>query len=355
VGKAHAGPLDRDQGGHTEQEAMAVNADLMRMLNDLGLAGGYVFEWTDEWFKFTWNTVEFELPGGRRQLWRNPLTNEENFGLIAMDAGPEAPAVIDGDPTDWEDNGSQVIFESRRAVREVRAVKDETFLYLKIEFRKRGVWKRAPVALGFDVVPGGNRRLPSGAGRDPDADYSVLVESDDARALVRASLDPIAVLSGAVHGYVPVRMRDLRPGSGRWNLQRQLINRPYTMPTTGVTLPTELFDVGLLERGTSDPSDPEFNARVIWEGAGRVLELRLPYQMIGFSDPSSRRALVPHVDGRITTRRVARVGITVGIRSGRVERTKGYSWDRWNAVSWHERPKAGIQGFADAVADVLTN
>jgi hypothetical protein len=32
----------------------------------------------------------------RRQLWHNPLTNEENFGLVATDPGDEEVVVIDG-------------------------------------------------------------------------------------------------------------------------------------------------------------------------------------------------------------------------------------------------------------------
>ena len=41
-----------------------------------------------------WHT---ELPADRRQLWQNPLTNEANFGLLAMDPGVDGPpVVIDG-------------------------------------------------------------------------------------------------------------------------------------------------------------------------------------------------------------------------------------------------------------------
>ncbi len=45
LGAAHVGPLGRDQGDHTEQEAMATNADLMRMLEDKGVSGAFVFSW----------------------------------------------------------------------------------------------------------------------------------------------------------------------------------------------------------------------------------------------------------------------------------------------------------------------
>ena len=54
IGLAHTGPLGRDQGNHSEQEQMAIDAQLLRMIHHLGFSGAFVFEWADEWFKFTW-------------------------------------------------------------------------------------------------------------------------------------------------------------------------------------------------------------------------------------------------------------------------------------------------------------
>src|SRR3546814_10912814 len=84
LGNAHWGPRGRDQGGHSEQEAMQIDAGLMHLIHDQGLSGAFVFSWTDEWFKRTWNTMESQDPE-RRQVWHDPLTNEQWFGVIATD------------------------------------------------------------------------------------------------------------------------------------------------------------------------------------------------------------------------------------------------------------------------------
>jgi hypothetical protein len=119
LGVAHFGPLGRDQGNHSEHEALRMVGDMLRDIEEEGYAGGIVFEWIDEWFKFTWNTVDLELPADRRQLWRNDLTNEEFFGLVAADPGSEPAVVLDGEDDEWGTNGSQVIAESGGPVREV--------------------------------------------------------------------------------------------------------------------------------------------------------------------------------------------------------------------------------------------
>ena len=351
IGLAHQGPLGRDQGGHSEQEAMRIDADLLRTIHDQGCAGGFVFEWTDEWFKFTWNTIDYELPSDRRQLWLNPWTNEEHFGLVATDPGKTDVVTVGGDGGEWLTNGSQVILESRGPLREVRAVKDEGYLYLHLVLRDPDFWKTHAVTIGFDVLPGASGGLPDLGGRYPAADYAVVLgPGTNGRALVRASNDQYVILYGKVRRYFGYDAAALAEGSGVWDPQRLITNRPLTIPSTGEKLPVESDAVGELRYGTSDPDDPAFDSRTIW-AAGDVLELRLPWEMIGFSDPSSLQALRVGLDGTLTTVPVDRVGIAVATGSS-LSVTRGYSWDPWQRATWHERLKAGLGAFAEAVHDV---
>jgi len=154
MASAHFGPQGRNQGGHNERDQMGINADLLRTIEEVGLSGGLVFEWTDEWFKFTWNTIDYELPSNRRSLWTDPWTNEANFGVVATDPGSAQTVVLDGDDSEWTENGSQVIFESTGSVREVRALKDEGYLYLRIRTDEGDLWRETPVVVGFDVLAG---------------------------------------------------------------------------------------------------------------------------------------------------------------------------------------------------------
>jgi hypothetical protein len=139
-----------------------------RMLEDIkeeGYAAGILFEWVDEWFKFTWNTIDLELPSDRRQLWRNDLTNEEFFGVAA---------------------------------------------------------------------------------------------------------------------------------------------------------------------------------------SGKVIELRLPWALLGFSDPSSLTLYVEHPKAATSTTKAERVGIAVATE-GSLLQTSGYAWEPWQRITWHERRKAGFDDLSDTM------
>jgi hypothetical protein len=353
IGSAHHGPQGRDQGGHSEREAMAINADLLSVIHRVGMAGGWVFAWSDEWFKFTWNTIDLELPPDRRQLWANPWTNEANFGLLAIEPGIEPVVIIDGDPGEWDGNESQVVYESDGAVRQVRVVKDASYLYLAITTDVEEPWTEAPLVIGFDVIEGGSPSLPAvGDAGWQDGDYAVVVEGDSARSMVRASADPLLHQYGTGRGMIEHDPGAMTPDSISWNNHRLIVNRPLTIPSTGERRPAEVIDVGTMLRGTTNPDDRHFDSRATWEAGGTFVEVRVPYQAIGFSDPSSLTAYLVHQDGTVTTTAVDRVGIVV-VAEGETHVTGGYGWEPWQAVEWRERPKAGIDALADAVHDTL--
>ncbi len=345
---AHFGPQERNQGAHNEPDQMAINADLLETIEAVDLAGGFVFQWVDEWFKFTWNTIDYELPSDRRSLWVNRWTNEANFGVVAADPGLSQLVVLDGDDSEWPDSGSQVILESAGAVSEVRALKDEGYLYLRIRLAETEQWLNTPIAIGFDILAGGSGGLPGTGGAAPKSDYAVVFHGNEGRMLVRASNDPYGIQYAWQRGYEPVNPADFAEGSGVWNVQRLIVNHPLVIPTTGEALGAEVISPGEMIHGTTNVDHPEFDSRSTWSARDKVIELRLPHQAIGFSDPSSLQAYRISPNGTLSTETVARVGLAVVVGDELFE-TSGYAWEPWQAPEWHERLKAGADVLAEAV------
>jgi hypothetical protein len=210
------------------------------------------------------------------------------------------------------------------------------------------------VAVGFDVVPGGNGGLPGAPEVGADADAAIVVgPGDEANAYVRASNDYNDLVLGRRLEFSPVTDADLAEGSGVWNPQRLNVNHPFHIPVLEIDQPPEWDELNPLPTGSSAPSDQRFDSRTVWAAEGRIVELRVPWAMVGLADPSSRAGLVVSAEGELSTVEVERLGITVAVGASG-EDTAGYAWELWNAVTWRERPKAGLQQFLDAVDDVTS-
>ena len=337
IGSAHEGPLGRDQGDHSEQDAMRTDAELLRVIRRERLAGAFLFSWADEWFKFTWNTLPREQPvADRRQLWHDPWTNEQWFGLVATDAGPANPQ-------------GRVVQESRTGIREIRFATDPSWLHLRVHLDQP---PKGKLAFGFDVVPGGAPRLPGSTAADGASDYAVVLDlgKESGQAYVRPALDPLPL------DYSPLPRGVVRSTDG-WDEMLLSTNRAVVVPTTGKHLPYETMDVGRLRRGTWDPASPGYDSRATWQADGQDVTIRIPWMQLGIVDPSSRRALVPRMrNGKpvATTVPVPRIGLRVVSPTAGTARA-ALAWDIWNVVHPTERLKAGSEAYERALRDVYAS
>lgn len=345
LGSSHDGPQNRDQGNHSEGQQAAINAEMFSIIHEVGLASGFLFEWVDEWFKVTWNTVNIE-ESERRSMWMNPLNPETHFGVVAYEPGADQRIVVDGSPDEWADQ-SQVLIESLDNIRELRASHDEGYLYLQVVTDAEEAWLTEPVVIGFDTLDGSSGGLPETDGFFTESDQAIVFDGAGARLLVRASADPLFLQYSRV-GFVVPGPGDLEEGNGKWNVYRQLTSRPLTVPTTGVEVPVGIISVGELRDGTTNPNDPDFDSRTTWSASGNTIEARIPWQALGFSDPSRLRVAEFDQTGAVQYVSIDRIGIGAHLGDHQVT-TAGYTWSEWSEPEYHTRIKAGTGRLAEMV------
>jgi hypothetical protein len=325
IGSAHNGPLGRSQGDHSEQEAMRIDADLLRLIKDQGLSAGFLFGWADEWFKFTWNTIEHQ-DRDRRRLWHDPYTNEQNFGLIAMDAA--------GSP----DAANQYLVDAEHAwpARRVTARVDESYVHLRIGL---GSPRPAALTLGFDVLPGvTGPPAPGTSNGDADAALTLDLVSRTGQAYLRNELDPLPLDYA-----VPESARG--PSTAGWKPFELVVNRAVTIPATRTSRPAEIQNAGALRYGT-----PGADSRSLWYLDGDDLVVRVPWALLGYADPSSHRVGVPK-GGTLTTEVSPGVGLVVSAAG--TDQTAGeVTWVNWTRPYYTERLKRGARQFREAALEV---
>lgn len=123
------------------------------------------------------------------------------------------------------------------------------------------------------------------------------------------------------------------------------LNRPLTLPQTKRKIPFEDYEVGKMKSGVTDPSDPKYDSLADWYAKGDVLEVRIPWTMLGFTDPSELKVWdSPYKAGKIEAVRVGGLQVYSAIRSaGDQSETKveplDYTWDGWDQPTYHEHKK----------------
>ncbi|MDH7478701.1 MAG: hypothetical protein QHH02_01680, partial [Syntrophomonadaceae bacterium] len=282
-GMAHRGPLGRNQGMHTEREQGEMNAAMFRAIKEVGAAGGLLFEWHDEWFKFTWNSWDLEIPSGRRQMWLNRLTNEENFGILAVEPGEAARVLLDGRLDDWNAIGGL----TKRGFgdgSELMVTSDEGYLYLAL-YRPGGWdWSKEEIHLGFDTLPGGNTTAPGLPVRFDQGLEFLLSVSGRERAVLRvaSAYDQHTFLYGRVLGMIPWTPGWEREDNGVFLPWKLCLSRQLYLPASRQVIPFEEIEVGRLIPGTSDPAAADYNSLADFFAGEETLEIRIPWMMLGY-------------------------------------------------------------------------
>jgi hypothetical protein len=226
-------------------------------------------------------------------------------------------------------------------------------LYLEVTTAQPRAWEREPIAIGFDNLSDVHTSVP-GLGSDmPGADVVLTIGPRGSARISRpADLDPLLAQYGDAGGlgYLHVDTQALTARSGVWTHPALMISRPFVDRMTGQAHPVETFDVSLLPWGSADPAMPSADSRNLIENDATHLEMRIPWMLLGYADPSSHLVLVSRAN-TLTTVHSGRVAVMLHEGDATVA-TSGYDWDDWQTVGRSERLKRGAEELGAAFARV---
>ncbi|MGO0060092.1 hypothetical protein ACTID9_08805 [Brevibacillus fluminis] len=373
-GTAHLGNLGRDQGGHSEKEQGQIDADLLKEIHEEGYAGAILFVWQDEWFKKTWNTMKYELPEDRRAFWINVLTNESVFGVLGMYPGKEDALAIDGDVRDWDKlkpEEKQRLAIQMPGVKEMWMTHDEGYVYVMTKLDHAFTPAAETLYLGVDTLPGGNRHAAELGGHTLDEGLDTLIElGSDKESSVRiaSNYDFFTRLYGKRYGMLQVPPQEQQDNSGIFNPWKLAVGLEMEPPDSKAYHPLEAVNAGQLVRGTSNPHDPAYNSLTAWQAKGDTVEIRIPWMLLGFTDPSSLQVM-SYQDAGKTFRTETTKGIRllpwIVERKGKsvvglgpdttvvpVSKLPRYTWQPWEQVHYVERKKQSYDIMQKAFGEI---
>jgi hypothetical protein len=357
LGVGHLTGLGRNQGGHTEQEQGKIDADLYHQIVQEKYAGAILFEWQDEWFKRAWNTIDYSMPANRRKDWLNVLSNEEQFGVDGFYSSKDGQLKIDGNIEDWKKISDKKEFNPNvPGWKNMSVTHDEAYLYIAAELDHRFDPSKETLYIGTDTVKGGNRHAKELGNRKLNEGLETLISIGKQSQITMASnYDFNTRLWGEFKGNFPVNSADMKDDSGRFTPWELIIDKKSKPPMEVRNRPYKDIQVGHLRRGTTDPADPNYNSLAMWQAKGNIVEMRIPWMLLGFSDPSSLDAINYSNEGnQLHTENVQGLHLVPWMVDGQTNQLKGlgdgksiidvskmpmYTWQPWDQVNFQERLK----------------
>jgi hypothetical protein len=289
-------------GGHNELRQGEISAFLMKAIYEAGMAGGILFNLYDEWFKKNWLFLEYYIPPERKPFWFNLQDAEENYGLLAMYPGyPQKKVSLTGKKEEWKDsrvlyekNEGLMVFKFNDAFDKTRELKrllvqhDEGFIYLLIEIDQQVDFAAAHYLIGLEtcfpqigefLIPF-NTKLISPIGLN----FLIhLAGKEKSRILVCHSYDKYLNW--------PKDIKPVVSKQGSWVMMQNETNKRRLSKDGKKFYPSRVFPMSHLQFGSLERNSPHYNSLADFFFTDNMIELRIPWGLINFTDPSSKMVL----------------------------------------------------------------
>ncbi|MEG0091210.1 MAG: hypothetical protein RSA20_05270, partial [Oscillospiraceae bacterium] len=171
----------RNGGGIGEKNQAAMLSDLYCDIIDVGLVGGCLAAWQDDWSADTANCQRTRVQDSLGN-WRDVQSANQSMGILAVEPGKTTmKSYPDGDYSEWE--GVKPLIDEEGIV--VQTLCDEGYLYLKIhvpDFSK----EEQELVLPIDVLPkiGSYVDETNAVEYDIKADFALVIKGEGGSKLM---------------------------------------------------------------------------------------------------------------------------------------------------------------------------
>lgn len=336
---------DEVDGPITEIEQGEKLVSMYRDIVSSGSSGSIITSWQDSWEGSHWNTsyaVDFE----EKFLWRDIQTKKQGYGLLSLDSGEiKSMVYIDGDPSEWKDEDK--VLESDGNILSLKY--DEAFVYILLE--KDKLSEEDHIYIGIDTTPKSGSKLSENPKLEFDREVDFIVQISgkyNSRLLVQERYeslrenylmdingdDPFTSFPEKDSSkFVPIHLVCKFNKMIPEGLEPHVIKELKRFDT---------FETGKLIYGNSSPNSKDYNSLGDYYFGDDVVEIRIPWQMLNFSNPSEMKIHDDYYEN-YGVEEIPISNLYIGIaeengkRPSKMPAVKLKGWG--NKVTYHERLK----------------
>ena len=274
----------RSQGYMSEKEQGEALIDCYYDIKKAGCAGSIIFTWQDEWFKRTWNTLANE-DLLKNAYWSDFQTNEQYFGILSFDPGKEESiCYTDGDVGEW--SKEDIVAEGQGL--QLSAKYDEKFLYFRVHQKGLSLSGRK-LYIPIDVTPKTGSYYEQGEGIrfERPSDFLIILDGkENSRVLVQERYEAFEAISAEDFGGENPYFDPPDKNSPIFKKIYLGLLMGQSTSDQATVQKQEKVETGKLTYGNGNPNDPDYNSVSDFIINGDDLELRIPWGLLNFSNPS---------------------------------------------------------------------
>lgn len=323
-------------------------------IKNAGCAGSIISEWKDSWFRSAWNTKPLKILD-KSAYWSDAQTYSQSFGLIAFDPGEkESICYPDDNISEWKEedilSSSPVISMSMKS--------DEKNIYFMINMKDGFDPLTQNIYIDLDVTPksGTTKSSQYGLEFDKEADFIICInDKNNSKIIVHEYYNTHSFLEQEKD--LRIRPDIIKHTNDMDEFSKIMI---YTQPkmyleSIGDFLEKQSIETGILVHGNSNPMSSNFNSISDFYIGKNYVEIRIPWGILNFMDPSTKQIHDDYYDTFDITP-ISIDGIYAGLTVKEGDRTihrfqsKLYKWKQWTKPTYHERLKKSYYLLKDVLS-----
>ena len=299
--------LGRNQGHQSETEQ---GKAILSMYDDImasGCAGGMIYEWQDEWYKTTWNSVA-GINDGSVAYWSDSQSCEQSYGLLSFDPGDSyCKCYVDGDVSEWSDDDLVSDHDGVKLYMKY----DEEFIYFMVD--KPGFEIGSDkLYIPIDTTPKSGSKIAENLGISMSraADFCIEIDGyDNSRIWVQDRYDMLSALfyeevsaqnffskefpetdSSMFTKINMLQQEELffvlseLDDEGSDN-DAQITFKEYDSYNPYHYKTKAYYETGKLEYGNANPDSVVYDSLADFFSRDGYVEMRIPWQLLNFADP----------------------------------------------------------------------
>jgi|GEM_PF-2187726 len=314
------------------------------------ILGSFLMEYHDSWFKSTWNTVDRKILDSAA-YWSDAQTSTQAFGIIAYDPVYEGRSFhMDGNHDEWE---AEDLLRTNDTY-SLSVSMDSKYLYLLVESHEANNLLTSQLVIDFDITP------KSGAYQSPyfdmayarPVDFLVLISNQEARVLVHDYYDTYRFEKSIPALKVRPDLIPVRKNTNGFSDILIDVEPGYVKEIYDHAIGEGTLITGQLYSGNTNPASDDFTSYADYYMNPNRLELRLPWALLNFMDPSNQMIHDDYYDSfKIKPLHIEEIyiGLTVGDSMNQVVRLESSSLDlkTWSKPKYKKRYKRAYEKLRD--------